>query len=361
MSKRLGASVVALVLLVGCSTGDGAGSAPPSRFDPDRVYLICGNDDGAPNELRGCSIGLDGSYLDFGNDVRALTQPVLSPDGTRLAFAEPGERVVLRTADGAAEQTLRLRGLSGPLDWSEVGPELLVSDRSALVVVDLAASRQEDRPVLTRYELDSEVLGLAQFSPDSTMLTVATKQTSENEQTYRVVVIDRVDGSLHFHGDQTVPRNLARFTGTFADPAFDASGRYLAWADGISGQLSVLELASGELRAVELADPPELITGVSWSPAGLIAIGVAASLRLVDPQDNMAISVPLPADWSITASPPAWSPDGARFVTTVQHPGTDALLDLVEVDLGQQSVRILTNSSTPPPPVSTFPGFPVWP
>jgi Tol biopolymer transport system component len=323
--------------------------------------LICGNDDGAPNELRGCSIGLDGSYVDFGNDVRALTQPVLSPDRTRLAFAEPGGRIVLRAADGAAEQTLILNGLSGPLDWSADGTELLVSDRSALVVVDLVASRQQDRPALTRYELDSDVLGLAQFSPDATTLIVATKQADQNDQTYRVVLVKRSDGSLRSFGERTLPRNLSRFIGTFADPSFDTSGRRLAWADGMSGELSVLELASGEVRAVALAQPPELITGVSWSPSGLIAVGVAASLRLVDPENNMSISAPLPAEWSITASPPAWSADGARLITTVQHPGTEALLDLVEVDLAKRSVRLLTTSSTPPPPVSTFPGFPVWP
>jgi hypothetical protein len=175
------------------------------------------------------------------------------------------------------------------------------------------------------------------------------------------VVIDRSDGSLNWFGEQRVRPDPTRFTGTFADPDFDSTGRRLAWADGISGVLSVLELATGEVQSVRLAEPPELITGVSWSPSGLVAVGVDAAMRLVDPQDEMAISVPLPPDWPITASPPAWSSDGARFVITVQHPGTDALLDLVEVDLVEESVRLLTNSSTPPPPVSTFPGFPVWP
>ncbi len=364
MSSRGIAVSLALLALSACSSSGGDGPALPVRFDSDRVYLICGDDEGAPNELTGCSIGLDGSFADFGNSVRPLTQPVLSPDRTRIAFAEPGGVIVLRRADGSVALTVPMNQLSGPLDWSSRSAELLVSDRSALVVVDIAASQERSSPVFSRYDLPDgqDVLGIARFSPDATLLAVASRERSPGRHdTFRVVVIERIDGSIEFHGEQSVALGGTEFRGTFADPAFDPSGRFLAWADGFSGELSVLELATGEIRSIKLADPPELITGVSWSPAGLIAVGVAASLRLVDPALGMATVAPLPSDWSITASAPAWSADGTRFVTTVQHPGTEALLDLVEVDLSEGSVRLLTDSSTPPPPVSTFPGFPVWP
>jgi hypothetical protein len=363
-SRGIAATLALLVVLAACSFGDGNGSAPQGRFGSDRVYLICGNDEGAPNELTGCSIGLDGSFADFGNSVRPLTQPVLSPDRTRIAFAEPGGAIVLRRPDGSQAQTLPMNQLSGPLDWNSQSEELLVSDRSALVVVDIAASQQLSRTVSTRYDLPEgqDVLGIARFSPDAALLAVGSRERSPGrDDTFRVAVIERIDGSIEFYGEQSVALGGTEFSGTFADPAFDPTGRFLAWADGISGELSVLELATDEIRSVELAEPPELITGVSWSPDGLIAVGVAASLRLVNPAQGMATSAPLPASWSITASPPAWSADGNRFITTVQHPRTEALLDLVEVDLSEGSVRLVTDSSTPPPPVSTFPGFPVWP
>jgi Tol biopolymer transport system component len=348
---------------VSCSSDGGDGSTPPERFESDRVYLICGNDEGAPNELKGCSIGLDGTFADFGNSVRPLTQPVLSPDRTRIAFAEPGGLIVLRRADGSAAQTLLMNQLSGPLDWSPQGSELLVSDRSALVVVDLDSSEERSGPVLDRFDLPEgqDVLGIARFSPDGTLLAVAVRERNADRDIFGVAVINRADGSVDFHGELSVARGGVQFSGTFADPAFDPKGRFLAWADGISGELSVLELDTDEVRSVKVAEPPELITGVSWSPSGLVAVGVAASLLLVNPAEEMSLSTPLPAEWSITAASPAWSADGTRFVTTVQHPRTDALLDLVEVDLSEGSVRLLTNSSIPPPPVSTFPGFPVWP
>ena len=333
-------------------------------FSAERVYLVCGNDDGAPNDLSGCSVGFDGSFAPFGNKVRPLTQPMLSPDATLIAFAEPGGRIVVRSADGAATLDLELPGLSGPLDWSSDGSSLLVSDRSAVVVIDLEQSGASGEPSLERIELPDghEVLGVARFSPDGTAIAVGTKQDDlAEDEVYRIVVVNRATGVIDAFGEQVVERDPTTFTGTFADPAFDSAGERLAWADGISGDLSVLERSTGEVQTLRLAEPPHLITGVSWSPTGLIVVGVDARLRLVDPANGMTVTSPLPEDWSITASTPGWSADGTQFVTTVQTSDTEALLDLVLVNLAEGSVRLLTNSSSPPAPISTFPGFPVWP
>lgn len=341
-----------------------AAGAGPSQLSPQRVYLVCGNDDGAPNDLTGCSVGLDGSFASFGNSVRPLTQPLLSPDSASLAFAEPNGRIVVRAADGTAMLDMELPGLSGPLDWSSDGSSLLVSDRSAVVIIDLKESAESQDPVLRRIELPAghEVLGIARFSPDGASIAVGTKQDDlAADEIYRILVLDPERGAVETFGEQVVERDPTTFTGTFADPAFDSTGERLAWADGISGDLSVLDRTTGAVQTLRLAEPPHLITGVSWSPTGLIAVGVNARLRLVDPADGMAVRSPLPPDWAITASAPAWSKDGTQFVTTVQTPETEALLDLVLVDLSEGSVRLLTNSSVPPAPISTFPGFPVWP
>ncbi len=365
IGRNLRASVVgAAIALSACGSAAETSLAAPEGFPGDRIYLVCGNDDGAPNELSGCSVGLDGTFEPFGNSVRTLTQPLANNDGTLLAFAEPNGEVVLRNSEGEVDLRLSLPGLSGPLDWSVDGRYLLVSDRSALVVVDLDESRRSGEPSLQRTELPEgqDVLGLARFSPDGESMAVGTKEADiEQDEAYRMLVIDRLTEEITFYGEQLVERDPTTFTGTVADPAFDPSGDRLAWADGISGDLSVLTISSGEVETLTLAEPPELITGVSWSPTGLIVVGIDARLQLVNPDDGMTINQPLPADWSITSSAPAWSRDGMRFVTTVQHPQTEALLDLVLVDLEAGSVELLTSSTSPTAPVSTFPGFPVWP
>ena len=90
-------------------------------------------------------------------------------------------------------------------------------------------------------------------------------------------------------------------------------------------------------------------------------MGIDARLRLIDVDGGGSdVTSPLPEDWSITSSAPAWNAVGDRFATTVQHPGTEALLDLVLVDLKEGTVELLSSSSLPPPPISIFPGFPAW-
>ena len=336
--------------------------AASPTFSAERVYMVCGNVEGAPNDLTGCSVGLDGTFASFGNSVRPLTQPLVAPDSSAIAFAEPGGRIVVRSPDGNAIADLDAPGLSGPLDWGSDG--LLVSDRSAVVVIDLDQSVVSGELTLERFDLPEghEVLGVARFSPDGRLIAVGTKQDDlAADEVYRILVLNRETGAITSYGEQVVERDPTTFTGTFADPAFDTTGERLAWADGISGDLTVLDLETGASETLRLANPPHLITGVSWSPTGLIVVGVDARLRLVDPANAMAVTSPLPRNWSITASTPRWSGDGTQFVTTVQTPDTEALLDLVLVDLAQGSVRLLTNSSTPPAPISTFPGFPVWP
>jgi hypothetical protein len=104
-----------------------------------------------------------------------------------------------------------------------------------------------------------------------------------------------------------------------------------------------------------------LITGLSWSPGGLLAIGIDARLVILAlGQGDLDVTHPLPDGWSVTAAPPVWSTDGSRMVVAAQTPDTTALLDLVLVDLVPGSIRLLTSGNVPPPPLTVFPGFPVW-
>ncbi len=369
--------LIFMVLLGGLVGGnssvrDGSGSLGTGEVDTfpeDQLVLVCGDDEGAPNDLSGCSVGIgDAAFAMFGNDVRALTQPLINRSRTLVAFAERGSEggtVQLRKPDGSADLTLDLPSYSGPLDWSDDERFLLVADRDALVVVDLLASREQATTIVERLELPPkhEVLGIAQFSPDASLVAVATKETDRaaSEETYQVLLIDRMDQSSTVMGRTVVPIGVGRFTGTFADPAFDSTGERLAWAEGVTGTLHVFSLAEEEITEHPISDAATLVTGVSWSPTNLIAVGIDARLRLIDVDGvGSEVTSPLPADWSITASAPAWNAAGDRFATTVQHPGTEALLDLVLVDLNEGTVELLSSSSLPPPPISIFPGFPAW-
>jgi Tol biopolymer transport system component len=181
------------------------------------------------------------------------------------------------------------------------------------------------------------------------------------EEVYKVVMIDRGSGERTTLETVRSPAESARFSGTFSDPAFDPTGRTVAWAEGVTGTLYVHDLTTATTEQHRIAEPASLITGVSWSPSGLLAVGVDARLLIVAiGQGDAELTDPLPDGWSVTAAPPAWSADGSRFVVAAQTPETAALLDLVLVDLTQGSIRLLTDERVPPLPLTVFPGFPVW-
>ncbi len=343
-------------------------STPPVLFDPARVHLICGNEEGAPNELRGCWFDTtDGRFGEFGNEVRQLTQPVIAPDRSLIAYAERRDAtpiVTLRRPDGSLDLELSLPSFSGPLDWSPDGEALVVVDRAAVVVVDLERSRVERTASYRSFELPDgqELLGLARFAPTGSMLTAATKSVDRaaGRQTYRAVLIDRTSGDVT-ELDAVVAPLGAGFTGTVADPAFNPDGTSVGWAEGVEGSLRLYDLPDRSIRRYDLAPAASLVTGLSWSPTGLLAVGVDARLQLWDLEvDPPRTTTPLPADWTITSAAPAWSDDGRQFVVTAQVPDTEALLDLVLVELDEGSLRLLSGTDRPPPPISVFPGFPVW-
>lgn len=366
------ASLVAGVAVLGggfVGGDEGERSGAGDRFGSSRVFLVCGDETGSPSDVRGCSIDVTtGSFEEFGNDVRALTRPVFSPDRSLIAYAERRDSqgtVVLRTPDGRADLTLALPSFSGPLDWSSDGSALLVVDRSAVIVIDLDRSRATGTAVFTRFDLpaDHDVLGAARFSPAGTEVVVATRSPDPPmlEEVYKVVMIDRSSGERTTLEMVRAPAESARFTGTFSDPVFDPTGRTVAWAEGVTGTLYLHDLTTARTEQHRIAEPASLITGVSWSPTGLLAVGIDARLLIVAiGQDEVELTDPLPDGWSVTAAPPGWSADGSRFVVAVQIPDTAALLDLVLVDLTQVSVRLLTDERVPPLPLTVFPGFPVW-
>lgn len=353
--------------------GDGADEAVEQSvtFGLERVYLICGNDEGAPNELGGCWFeATDGRFGDFGNQVRQLTQPVIAPDRSLIAYAERRDGapvITLRRPDGSEDLVLTLPSFSGPHDWSPDGTTLVVVDRAAVIAVDLEASRSTGSTVIDRFDLPAgqEMLGLARFGPSGRLISLAAKEVdpSAGLETYRLLVIDRSLRTVT-ELDQVVAPLGAGFTGTVADPAFHPDGTQVAWAEGVTGSLRLFDLEGGGVRRYDLAGPASLVTGVSWSPTGLLAVGVDARLQLWDLDDEGRTpsepSSPLPADWTITSAPPAWSAAGTRFVVTAQVPDTEALLDLVLVDLETGTLRLLSSSDRPPPPTTVFPGFPVW-
>lgn len=356
-------AVLALVRSVGSKPGE-----PPRVFDPERIHLICGDDNSAPNELSGCWFDVvDGRFGELGNQVRPLTQPVMAPDRSLIAYAERRDGVpvvVLRRPDGSEDLALALPSFSGPQDWSPDGENLVVVDRSAVIVIDLVTSRSNGGTVFDRFDLPAgqEMLGVARFGPSGRRIAVVTKEVDRPADTefYRVLVIDRIDRTIAELDLVEAPLG-AGFTGTVADPAIHPDGTRVAWAEGVTGSLRLYDLAGEEANRYPLGGPASLVTGVSWSPTGLLAVGVDARLQLWDfSGEPIGPSWPLPADWTITSAPPAWSPGGTRFVVTAQVPETDALLDLVVVDLEADSLRLLSGTDRPPPPVSVFPGFPVW-
>jgi Tol biopolymer transport system component len=239
-------------------------------------------------------------------DLHSGTQPAFSPDGTKIAFFEPGPAddfvIEVANADGSGARGLGRTAAPRPLAWSPDGTRLAFVAGTSEADARIAVVRSDGTGVATVAD-DASLVGPPSWSPDGTRLAYTTRNAAD-------IAVANADGSG--------ARKLVDDQVQDAAPAWSPDGSQIAF-----------------FRAAPFALVLYLI---HRDGSGLRQLGSTSGAV------NTSPFVP-------GFAPAAWSPDGTRLAYTSIVPfssyryGTTYKEDVYSLAADGSSDRRLTTSS----------------
>lgn len=265
--------------------------------------------------------------------LRLVSQPAVSPDGTRIAFViygfrkeknEPTTSLWLAPSDGSApaRQLTRGGGDDSAPAWSPDGLSLaFLSTRPD--EPEMAPEKKREGPRAQLWLLDLETggdprqltarpEGVASFdwSPTGTEIVFAARDPDEAQERYLQSIRGELDGAGGERGPLIFTRVQHKFDG-------------LGYLDNVRTHLFVVDVESREVRRLtdgpcDEVGPPWTRSGPRWSPRGdWIAF---VSNRTGDADNNQRVDLWLISPTGsevrrvtygdVDASAPRWAPDG---------------------------------------------------
>lgn len=277
--------------------------------------------------------------------LRRIRSPVISPDGTRVAYhvqetnweenAYETETWLVDVATAAARQLTNAKGSSRAAAWSPDGTSIaFLSDRNEKTqIYAIDPSGGEARNVtdgdegVTRFEWSPDSQQIAFVSTDP----VSEEREGRDERYGQFEIVDEDGMMAHLHLvdiDGGEPRRLTE--GPFVVGSFNWSpdGESIAFDHRASSDpsqsgtadISIVRVDTGAVRSLVSQDGPD--SGPVWSPDGSrIAFSTSMSSRwfyytnreiATVPADGGAVTV-LTESFDEHASPLAWGPRGLYF------------------------------------------------
>lgn len=246
--------------------------------------------------------------------------PVVSPDGTRLAFVIDGLKdtlVVQDLAAGSERTALYEFDLLGAPAWSPdsaalylVGIEAGHSHLARVSVDGAAVSRLVDAGDVFPFRPDPRADGSVLYTADGAVQVLAAAGAGEPQQIPFSATV-----SLHRKPYERRRYDLASTEPQLAlgiiDPVLSPDGSQLVFA--AVGDLWIAEVAGGPAR--QLTDDPHIDLSPSWSPDGKQIAWISdregtADLWLLELASGQTTQL---TDFEEPSNMPVWSPDGREI------------------------------------------------
>jgi Tol biopolymer transport system component len=277
--------------------------------------------------VRPVSLSLAGANLAVLEDDTGCcnSNPVWSPDGTKLAWVNWGERtgglsteLVSARADGTERHVLARGGLSvagWSAGWSPDGSRLVFSrspNTSLSTVAVVKADGTEERTLVQG--------GSPVWSPDGIRIAFV-----RGNDLYRIDS-DGTDEATLTH--DAVPRT--------GKPQWSSDGKKLVAVRGSPSRVYVIDAVSG---AETILPPINIETTPAWSPDGTrIAFSADRSLAVMNIDGSGFSRLTDNSSTGFEDEQPAWSPDGTAIAFTrgaYEPPFEDTTAIFVVGDAGQ--------------------------
>lgn len=237
------------------------------------------------------------------NDERAESDPVWSPDGTRIAYkvATASDRADLYTVNpNRNDNTLSARDIAvdQPVVWSP--------DSQLVTYVD---------------EVDGnlDIFAQAPLGDASSRVNLSRSPARDTYPAWspdgrQIAFISDRDGAPAIYvanADGTNPRRLFNDNSVQANPAWSPDGRHIAYASGCRGDTSLSIVRADGSASARVAWTDSLPAAIAWSPDGSALVYQSSSQAYLATLDGRG-PVQLSTDAPETRNP-VWSLDGAQI------------------------------------------------
>jgi Tol biopolymer transport system component len=331
-------------------TPDGSAILFSSDREEGYSIMVVDRETGTQSQLVGSrETGYERPLTPYFSGAGNAIYPVVSPQGSQLAFVIDGEQdtlVVQNLADGSARQTLLEADTLGAPAWSEDGSQLYVValDAGSSYLASVTASNGGVRRLVDggdifpfRPSLDGQ--GNLYYTGNGHLYQLELATGDQQEVPFVATV--ELDRTPYQRRSYNFTDASSRVALGIIDPVLSPDAEHLAYA--ALGDLWLVDLDSGELE--QLTDDVSVDLSPTWSPDGNSLVWVSDRGGKADlwSMDIETAEVERLTDSDVPVNSPVFSADGEQIAYLADSQTSIFIAATVNVlDLADGSIRIVS-------------------